>query len=147
MFAKTVSTLIALTLAFALVGCASSPENEPVTGSTPPADGGAASGSRLAPGLYDLEDGTAQALGTLEYRNLEGGLWAIVGGTESEGNLGEVVAVVANPDEFADQLQALKGKTVLVTGTRSDGVSVRMAGPEIVISAIEEISDTPGAAE
>ena len=145
MFTKTTSTLLALVLAFALVGCATSPETEP--GSTPPADGGAASGSRLAPGLYDLEDGTVQALGTLEYRDLEGGLWAIVGGTESEGNLGEVVAVVANPDEFADQLEALKGKTVLVTGTRSEGVSVRMAGPEVVVTAIEEISDTPGAAE
>lgn len=147
MFTRAISTLIVLTLAFALVGCATSPETEPGTGSTPPADGGAASGSRLAPGLYDLEDGTAQALGTLEYRDLEGGLWAIIGGTESEGNLGEVVAVVANPDGFADQLEALKGKTVLVTGTRLDGVSVRMAGPEIVVSAIEEISDTPGAAE
>ena len=145
MFTKTTSTLIALVLAFALVGCATSPE--PGTGSTPPVDGGGASGSRLAPGLYDLEDGTVQALGTLEYRDLEGGLWAIVGGTESEGNLGEVVAVVANPDEFADQLEALKGKTVLVTGTRSEGVSVRMAGPEVVVTAIEEISDTPGAAE
>jgi len=147
MFAKVVSTLIALTLAFALVGCATPPGTEPGSGSTPPADGGAASGSRLAPGLYDLEDGTAQALGTLEYRDLEGGLWALVGGTEAEGNLGEVVAVVANPDEFADQLQALKGKTVLVTGTRSDGASIRMAGPEIIVTAIEEISDTPGAAE
>lgn len=147
MFAKTASILIALVLAFALVGCATSPETEPGTGSIPPVDGGAASGSRLAPGLYDLEDGTAEALGTLEYRDLEGGFWAIVGGTESEGNLGEVVAVVVNPDEFADQLEALKGKTVLVTGTRSEGASVRMAGPEIVITAIEEINDTPGAAE
>jgi len=147
MFTRTVSLLAALILVFALVGCAASPNTGTDTGSTPPAGGDSTSGLRLAPGLYDLEDGTINAVGTLEYRDLEGGLWAIIGGTESEGNLGEVVAVVANPNEFEAQLQELDGKTVFVTGTRFEGTSVRMAGPEVTVTSIEEITDTPGIAE
>ncbi|PKQ19764.1 MAG: hypothetical protein CVT66_08640 [Actinobacteria bacterium HGW-Actinobacteria-6] len=148
MLKRILAVLAAGILAIALVGCASNPLANPGEGITPPpVDGGAAAGSRLAPGLYDLEGGTVQALGTLEYRDLEGGLWAIIGGTEADGNLGEVVAVVANPDDFSAQLNALSGGTVMLTGTRSEGTSIRMAGPEIVVTAIEEISDTPGPAE
>ena len=141
MFAKTVSTLIALTLAFALVGCASSPGNEPVTGSTPPADGGAASGSRLAPGLYDLEDGTVQAVGTVEFRDLEGGFWAVIGGTEAEGDAGKTIAVIANGADYAQQLEDLKGLSVIVTGTRLEGASIRMAGPEIKATSVVAASE------
>lgn len=149
MFATTARMPLVLALAFvmalALTACATSPK-EPDVG-VPPADGGAASGSRLAPGLYDIDGGKAQAVGTLEWKDLEGGFWAIVGGTESEGNLGTVVAVIANGADFADQLEGLEGRTVMATGTRLDGASIRMAGPEVEIDSVEEISDTPGAAE
>lgn len=149
MFANTARMPLVLALilviALALTACAKSPEEPDVV--TPPADGGAASGSRLAPGLYDIEGGKIQAVGTLEWKDLEGGFWAIVGGTESEGNLGTVVAVIANGADFADQLEGLEGRTVMATGTRLDGASIRMAGPEIEIDNISEISDTPGAAE
>lgn len=130
--------LMAALIALALVGC-SSPA-EPDNGAA--GDDGSA-GLRLANGLYDLEDGTVQALGTLERIDLEGGFYAITGSPEGEGN----IAVIANADAFADELEALTGKTVSVIGTRFDGVSTRMAGPEIVVQSIEEISDTPGAAE
>jgi len=140
---RTACALLALTLTLALTACAAEPA--PDSGSTPPAEEPA--GLRLAPGLYDLEDGTVQALGTLEYVELEGGFWAITGGTDAEGTAGETIAVIANGDEFAAQLASLTGKTVLVTGTRFEGVSIRMAGPEIVIATIEEITDTPGIAE
>ncbi len=143
---RIVALLVLGVLALTLVGCAATAEPVPDQSVTPPS-GEPMTGTRLAPGLYDLDDGTVQAVGTLEYRDLEGGFWAVIGGTEADGNVGAVVAVVNNPADFEAQLKALDGKTVLVSGTRFDGASIRMAGPEIVVSAIEEISDTGGAAE
>jgi len=134
--------LVVLTAMFALVGCASdSQEPDSSDVDTPAgADDSPAGGLRLADGLYDLEDGTAQALGRLEYVDLEGGFWAVVtGGT---GEDAETVVVIANGDEFAEELEALEGKTVSVVGTRLDGVSVRQAGPEMEMETIEELSDT-----
>lgn len=142
---------LATVLALALAGCASTPEDttglepEPAPQESPA--GGAASGSRLAAGLYDMEDGSVQAVGTLERSDLEGGFWVITGGTQAEGNVGETVAVIANGDAFAEQLSQLEGRTVLVLGKRLDGASIRMAGPEIEATGVEEMSDTGGAAE
>lgn len=128
-----------------LVGCTQA--EVPPTGEVPPAAENPAAGIRLAPGLYDLEEGTVQAVGTLGYSDLEGGFWVVTGGTEAEGNVGETVAVIANGVDFEEQLSPLEGSQVLITGTRLDGASVRMAGPEIEMTTIEEFSDTPGAAE
>lgn len=152
MFARFMILTLAALLALALVGC-TAPAEEPATPDVgaptdvPPADD-SISGLRLAPGLYDLEDGTINALGTLEYiSDIEGGFWLISGGTEAEGNLGTTVAVIANGDEFAEELKALNGKTIFVIGTRLEGASIRMAGPEIEITSVEEVTDTPGIAE
>ncbi len=120
---------------------AESPTQTPDGGSAPPA-----AGSQLAPGLYELEDGSAQAVGTLEWRDVEGGFWVITGGTEAEGNVGVTVAVVANGQEFQSQLKPLEGKQVLVTGKTLDGASIRMAGPEIEIESVrrDECHARPG---
>ena len=138
-------------LFFALLisGCTGGDPSAPVPESETPSESVAppASGLRLAPGLYELEDGTAQAVGTLEWSELEGGFWLITGGTESEGNVGETVAVIANGSEFERELKPLEGKQIFVTGKKLDGASIRMAGPEIEIDSVEEISDTPGIAE
>ncbi|MDZ4169003.1 MAG: hypothetical protein U1E26_05055 [Coriobacteriia bacterium] len=127
------------------VGCSGpqsglEPEPAPIVES-PPAESPAA-GSRLALGLYELEDGTAQALGTLEWVDLEGGFWAIKGGTEAEGNVGATVAVLANGPAFEQELKPLEGKTVMIVGTLLDGASIRMAGPEIEMTEVTEVSDT-----
>lgn len=152
MSVRVFSAMVLLVLAMGLVGCGSSqPATTPVA-PTPsvdeqePVPGGAA-GMRLAPGLYDIENGKVQAIGTLEYSDIEGGFWAVIGGTEGEGNVGEVVAVIANGDEFKAELAPLKNKTVNVIGERLDGASIRMAGPEITMESVEEMSDTPGIAE
>ncbi len=140
-------TSLAIVLAVAAVGCGQSensstgPEPEPVPTESP------ATGSRLASGFYELADGTSQAIGTLEYRDLEGGFWAVVGGTAAEGNEGTVLAVIANADTFLDELKALDGTTVSVTGTVLEGASIHQAGPEIEATAIEAVNDTPGPAE
>jgi hypothetical protein len=153
---RTMMLLLGLTLAISLgaLGCAApadKPEPVPPETEAPapetPADGDAA-GSQLAPGLYDLADGSVQALGVLEWRDLEGGFWAILSTTAADPAEGTIVAVIAPGTDLDDSLKALKGKTVMVTGTRFEGASIRMAGPEIVPTAVEEISDTaPDAAD
>ncbi len=150
MFARITLALFVLPFAIAAAGCSmtgsSTPPVPPATQpGTPPSD--PASGSRLAPGLYDLDDGTVQAVGTLEWVDLEGGFWAIRGGTDAEGDTGRTVAVIGDPGGLEADLKALQGKTVLAKGTRLEGASIRMAGPEIALTAVEEVSDTPGPAE
>jgi hypothetical protein len=127
---------IALTLVFALVlamaGCSADDGTETPGEST---DNGAAGGTRLAYGLYDLEDGTVQAVGRLEWVDLEGGFWALVGGDGT----GTTIAVIQNADQFTDSIEELEGRDVVVTGVRFDGASIRMAGPEIIIDSIDGV--------
>lgn len=131
----------------ALAGCTAAPAPEPFPATPPATEQPPAAGLRLAPGLYELEDGTAQVMGTLGYRDLEGGFWQITGGTEADGGSDKVIAVIANGADFESQLKALDGKQVFATGTKLEGASIRMAGPEIEMTKIEEVSDTPGIAE
>lgn len=138
---------LALGLALATTGCsATTPEPEPdpapVDESTDPA-----AGLRLAPGLYDQADGTVLATGVLEYQDLEGGFWAVIDTTQGQETSGQIVAVIANGADFAGELQELEGRPVDIVGTRLEGASIRMAGPEIEMTSIEEITDTGGIAE
>lgn len=150
MYSRSILVLVSVLLVSALVGCGVEQSAEPATPTGPsseaPSDP-AAGGTRLAVGLYDLEDGTVQGVGTLEYVDLEGGFWALIGGTAAEGTEGETVAVIANGGEFEDQLKALSGRLVMISGKRLEGASIRMAGPEVEITDVQEISDTPGPAE
>jgi hypothetical protein len=90
----------------------------------------------MAPGLYDLDDGTVVAVGTVEYQDLEGGFWAVIGGTEAEGDAGKIVAVIANGEEFADEFKANEGLSFEVYGERAGEASIRMAGPEITATRV-----------
>jgi hypothetical protein len=136
------------TLPAVLAACGAGAAVEPPASSASSTPGGApAGGMKIAPGLYDLEDGTVQAVGTVEYRDLEGGFWAVIGGTEAEGDVGKVVAVVANGDEYAQQFKELEGLSAIVNGTRLDGASTRMAGPEITATSVVAASDAAGPAE
>jgi len=136
-------------LSAALTGCGADATDETPAPPASSGPGGApAGGTKMAPGLYDLEDGTAQAVGTVEYRDLEGGFWAVIGGTEAEGDVGKVVAVIVNGDDYAAQFKELEGLSVIVTGTRLEGASTRMAGPEITATRVVAASDAaPGPAE
>jgi len=136
--------VLALVLALTLGACAAEPETDTGFG---PGTENPSTGLRLANGWYDQADGTVLALGTLEWVDLEGGFYALTGAPASEGETTGNIAVIANADEFASELEALVGKTVQVTGTPFEGASIRMAGPEIVITSVVEISDTPGATE
>ncbi|MBN2247996.1 MAG: hypothetical protein JW733_04790 [Coriobacteriia bacterium] len=154
MYTKTIALVLALMLGVALVGCSSAeetPDAETPDVEAPGDDTGDAAGpvgsdvpsdTRPANGLYDQGDGTVIALGTLEWIDLEGGFYALTGAPGVEGN----IAVIQNADEFADELEALKGSDVIVTGALFDGASIRMAGPEVVITSIDGIG-AQGAAE
>ena len=140
---RVLALLLALAMAVVLTACGSSEtDNE----ASPPSPDTGAGEMRLAPGLYDLDDGSVQAIGTLEWVDLEGGFWAVTDGTAA-GDEGGNVAVIANGDELQATLEPLEGLPVSVIGERFDGASIRMAGPEIVAETVEAMSDTPGAAE
>lgn len=108
------------------------------------AGNGDAGGTRLANGLHEQADGTVVALGLLEWVDLEGGFYALTG---APGDDDATIAVIANPDDFATQLAALVGEDVEVHGVLVEGATIRMAGPEVQIDAIREITGTPGPAE
>ena len=134
-----------------LAGC-SGKNDAGFTGTAPPSSSTAApaapsTGSKLAPGIYDLEDGTVQAVGVVEYRDLEGGFWVVIGGTEAEGDAGKVVAVIANGADFEQQFKDHEGLSMIITGKRLDGASIRMAGPEIEATSVVAASDASGPAE
>lgn len=111
-------------------------EASPAPSASPPASAGGVpigpeEGTKMAPGLYDREDGSVVAVGTVEHRDLEGGFWAVIGGTEAEGDAGKVVAVITNGDDFAPLFRDNEGLSFEVYGQRSGEASIRMAGPEI----------------
>lgn len=111
-------------------GPATPPTSTPDSSTTSPRLG-------MVPGLYDQADGSVRAVGVVTRVELEGGFWALTLGELAEGNTSGIVAVIANAEEFETQLQGLLGQTAIVTGTRADGVSVRMAGPEVMAETIE----------
>jgi hypothetical protein len=113
----------------------------PAPSASPPASSGAVpigppGGTKMAPGLYDLDNGSVVAVGTVERRDLEGGFWAVIGGTEAEGDAGTVVAVIANGNEFAELFRENEGLSFEVYGTRAGDASIRMAGPEITAKRV-----------
>lgn len=106
-------------------------------------DGDGAAGVQPERGLTDFDGSRVEAAGVLEWVELEGGFWAVTRGATEDDQAADVIVVLANGDEFRDELAPLEGRDVVVTGTRLDGVSIRMAGPEIEMDSIEELSDSP----
>ena len=70
--ATVIVPVLALVMALAVAGCAGA---ETTTTGPQPALDGPSTGTRVAPGLYDLADGTSEAVGTLQWVDLEGGFW------------------------------------------------------------------------
>ena len=128
-----------------LVACSGGSTSPTPSASPPSSSGGVpigpAAGTKLAPGLYDREDGSVVAVGTVEHRDLEGGFWAVVGGTQAEGDAGKIVAVIANGDEFAEVFRENEGLSLEVYGMRAGDASIRMAGPEITARRVVLAAD------
>ena len=139
MIARIGTALLVAALAFSLVACtAEKPAQD--SGKTPSVSQppGGAAGTQPAPGLYELADGTSQAIGTLDFQDLEGGTWAILGGSEATGDAGKTLVVIANAGDLGSKLEALKGSQVVATGKMLDGASIRMAGPEMEVATIDK---------
>ncbi|MBE0475775.1 MAG: hypothetical protein IBX62_01550 [Coriobacteriia bacterium] len=104
---------------------------------------GAGSGTIAAPGIYELDDGRVQAVGTLLRLELEGGFWAVTdvppGAEPSPEDTADIVAVIPNAEDVRPDIEGLVGEYVAVTGTRLEGPSIRMAGPEIEAETIEVV--------
>lgn len=144
MLTRITTLVLAAALAFAMVGCTTSGQRD-MPAVSDSGDAGSQPGSagmRLANGIYDLEEGTVQAIGTLTHVDLEGGFWAVTGAPEAQGGEDAVIAVIANGSELQGTLEPLAGRTVSVLGARLEGASARMAGPEVEATSIEVLSDT-----
>ncbi|MCL5888171.1 MAG: hypothetical protein M1617_07790 [Actinobacteria bacterium] len=144
--------LLVLALVMVAMFAACAPTSPPATDNAAPQPEPAptepappAAGSGLAPGLYDIEGGQAQAIGELRWIDLEGGFWAVVD-TTAAGD-GKNVAVIANGAEITQMLEPLEGMHVSVIGERFEGASIRMAGPEIIAESVEEFSPGGGPAQ
>jgi len=129
-------------LILVLVGCGSSGPKEPPTSTTPP-NPGPRTGTLARPGLYAVEGGRSHALGVLEYRDLEGGFWAVVDAMPGQStDTAQLIAVLVGADKLGIDLEALKGHYVSADGTLAGGASSRMAGPELTVDTLKEVSDT-----
>ncbi|GAB4285425.1 MAG: hypothetical protein Kow0067_08230 [Coriobacteriia bacterium] len=133
---RTAIGLVVLLLLGLSVGCASSggTDGESDAGGSPDDDAPAV--PFVAPGLAEDADG-AVAYGTLVYRDLEGGFWAVADGLPEEvDETTPLVVVIANPGDLDDSFCAMKNDYVRVTGEMAEGVSIRMAGPEIEADSV-----------
>jgi hypothetical protein len=141
-----VTLLVLVAAAAAGLAACSGGSTSPTPSGSPPASAGGtpagpAAGTKMAPGLHALEDGSVVAVGTVEHRDLEGGFWAVIGGTEAEGDAGKVVAVIANGAEFAQKFRENEGLSFVVYGERAGDASIRMAGPEITANRVVLAAD------
>lgn len=136
--------VVALVGLLVLVGCTGTGSQTEPKSETPPTSQPPESSAVLAPpGLYEVEGGKTQALGVLDYRDIEGGFWVVVDTAVAEDAAkADVVAVIPNAEDLGVDLESMKGNYVSATGTKLDGASIRMAGPEIEADTIEVVSDT-----
>ena len=141
MMRRRMHVLAILLLVAFVAGCSGSAAVDDV-----PADGSPDAGADRAPegqfkvGIAELSEGRARAVGVLGYSDLEGGFWALYDvepGDVPEG--APVVAVIANMGELDTSACSLEGKLVAADGVLSDGVSIRMAGPEIIADDVYEV--------
>ncbi len=125
-----------------LVGCGSAGSTVSPT-STTPSGPGPRTGTLARPGLYAVDSGRTHALGVLAYRDLEGGFWAVVDAMPGQPtDTANVIAVLVGADKLGVDLQALQGRYVSADGTLADGASSRMAGPELAVDTLKEVTDT-----
>jgi len=124
--------MLCLAIPLVLVGCGGA--------------GGGAGVAGKAPGTYDADGGQTEVVGTLVYRDLEGGFWAVAdAASATDAEAAPNLAVVLTEDaDLSANLEALSGKYVSVVGTIDDGgVSIYMAGPLLYATSAQE-SALPG---
>lgn len=140
--------VLALTLyAVGLAGCDEGDQAGETTSIPGPPPTSGAAGETKSPGLYDLGGTRREAYGFLEQIDLEGGFWALIDAVPGAPfDEEEVVVVVANPDAVGFDWAGHTGDYLRLEGTILEGVSVRMAGPELRVDSVEVIATPPPAA-
>jgi hypothetical protein len=86
--------------------------------------------------MTDLGGGRAAAYGWLTEIDLEGGTWEVVSQPPTSSVAGGVVAVLVPGAVTTAQLDKARGVFVGAEGVLQQGVSIRMAGPEIVVDRL-----------
>lgn len=123
---RRLAPLVVAVLVVALVsGCRTGSRSD-----EPPSD---------VPGIREQADGSVVAVGTLEWVDLEGGFWAVTADSVGDATPPATIAVIANGADFESVLRPLAGETVSVSGRRFEGISIRMAGPEIEMVSVEPL--------
>lgn len=131
--------VVAVLIALPLAGCANGGSGQGKKESTT-TDQSPALESVAPPGIYDLPDGTTQAIGVLTHRDLEGGFWAVVKTTlPEEAATAEIVAVIVPPQGL--DLQPMEGQFVSVIGKRNEGPSIYMAGPVLNAETVKIVAN------
>jgi len=121
-------TLAALALLFAagamnMAGCAAGPPTGPVKA-------GYKAGSL----------GSAEVVGYLSRSDLEGGFWAVYSSPTTSSVVPPKILAVLLPGSVDEGgIAALDGRYVWAAGRVSEGVSIRMAGPEILVDGIDAV--------
>lgn len=119
----------ALIVVALVAGCAAPSGSSPA-----PVPGSSA--ARPAAGMTDLGGGRAAAYGWLTEVDLEGGTWEVVSQPPTSSVAGGVVAVLVPGTVTTAQLGKARGVFVGAEGVLQEGVSIRMAGPEIVVDTL-----------
>lgn len=131
--------LIAGVVAFlAAGGCAPAPSPTPSPAPAPPQGGPGSAVPR--PHLETQADGAALAYGWVIRMDLEGGFWALTDADPSMHGIGTTVVVLLPGKTAEKDIAALADRYVRATGKAVEGVSIRMAGPEMTVDAIEELA-------
>jgi hypothetical protein len=93
------------------------------------------------PGVTALPGGTSKAVGTMQLRQLEGGIWVVVDSVPGPGARDAKVLVVISDPELFD-MGSLNGFYVAAEGTLGTGASTNMAGPQMIANTIAKVGYT-----
>ena len=137
------ATCIAVLL-IALAGCTAGPGTTTTLPAPAPAPGQPGgpptSGMPTVPRIEQNADGRWTAYGWLVRIDLEGGFWAVVAEPSGVQTSSPTIIAVLLPGAATEaDISGLDGHSVIAVGSRSSGVSVRMAGPEIVVDRITAV--------
>lgn len=140
---RLVTACVTVALAFMVAAC-STPAPSVRPGATGPATTTVPGRTTApAPGLQRPASGPAVAYGWVMRQEIEGGFWALIDRPPASSDPGQPkVVVVLLPGVVPEaDIARLEGSYARATGTVSDGVSVRMAGPEMKVDAISGARD------
>jgi len=132
--------VLAALLLFVFAGIAAGCSGVASTSSSPAPSPAPSSAYSAAP------DGSVEATGYVAHEGIEGGFWTLQDIPPGPSSVVQPkILAVLLPDAVTEsQIAAMEGVFVKVTGRLSQGASIRMAGPEVLVATIAGVSsDTP----